>query len=71
MFRTLIPTAIALAASAGLAQDWAAPASGNWNNAANWTPMTVPAGPGATATLGLIGPYEVTLDVTTSVGNLV
>ncbi|MEM8757863.1 MAG: GC-type dockerin domain-anchored protein [Planctomycetota bacterium] len=41
--------------------EWAAPADGSWQDAANWSPASVP-GLGDDATLGMTGPYTVTLD---------
>lgn len=43
------------------ASDWAAAVDGNWNDAINWSPADVPDSTGEIATLGLIGPYAVSL----------
>ncbi|HYC99925.1 MAG TPA: hypothetical protein VEB22_01760, partial [Phycisphaerales bacterium] len=53
------------ACSIGFGQSWANPVSGPWFNALNWSPNIVPSGPGATATLGLVGPYTVTTTANT------
>lgn len=38
---------------------WAAPVSGDWSVAANWSPAVVPHGTGVEVRLGLAGPYTV------------
>jgi hypothetical protein len=59
-------TICTLLAACGLAtnahaSDWAAAVDGNWNDAINWSPADVPDSTGEIATLGLIGPYAVSL----------
>jgi hypothetical protein len=67
-----VPSLLATTASAQTAFEWAAPVDGLWSNTMNWSPMGSP-GAGSnsdTATLGLMGPYTVTLDVSRTIGGL-
>jgi hypothetical protein len=48
---------------------WKAPVSGNWSNAANWSPARVP-GPKDTVSITVPGSYIVTLDVNDTVAFL-
>ena len=47
------------------------PASGDWNTAANWTPMTVPNGAGDVATFGLSNTTTVSISANTEVNAIV
>jgi autotransporter-associated beta strand protein len=75
---TLIVTAIRCsllflvsAAYAGSAQWNLSPTSGDWNTAANWTPMTVPNGPGDIATFALSNTTNVSISANTEVNGIV
>jgi autotransporter-associated beta strand protein len=46
------------------------PISGDWNTAANWTPMGVPNGPADTATLGLSNTTDVSISADTEVNSI-
>lgn len=46
------------------------PTSGDWNTADNWTPMTVPNGPGGVATFGLSNTTNVSISVDTEVSGI-
>ena len=46
------------------------PASGDWNTAANWTPMTVPNGPADIATFGLSNTTNVSISANTEVNTI-
>src|SRR5206468_8754398 len=46
------------------------PTNGDWNNAANWTPPTVPNGPSDVATFGASNQTEVSLSAPVSVGQI-
>ncbi len=56
----------------GQSRNWAAPVSGNWGVAANWSPADVPDTAGETALISPAGSYTVTLGIpgTTTVGGL-
>ena len=54
-------------AYAGSAQWNLNPTSGDWNTAANWTPMTVPNGPADIATFGLSNTTYVSISANTEV----
>ena len=58
-------------AFAGSAIWSSAPANGNWNSAANWTPTTVPNGPADTATFGSSSVTKVTISADTEVDSIV
>ena len=45
--------------------------SGDWNTAANWTPMTVPNGPADIATFGLSNTTNVSISASTEVNEIV
>ena len=47
------------------------PISGDWNNAANWTPATVPNGPGDNATFDVSSQLNVMLSANTDVNSIV
>jgi autotransporter-associated beta strand protein len=47
------------------------PTSGNWNTATNWTPMTVPNGPGAMATFDLSNTTDVSISEDTEVNGII
>src|SRR6266496_3513972 len=47
------------------------PISGDWNTAANWTPMTVPNGPADVATFGLSNTTDVSISENTEVNGIV
>src|SRR2546429_2244962 len=47
------------------------PATGDWNTAANWTPMTVPNGPSDTATFATSNRTAVSLSANTEVNGIV
>ena len=55
--------ALALVASAGLAQDftWDMPSSGSWTNASNWTEMDVPNDPSHSALVSVLGTYIISI----------
>ncbi|MEM9373404.1 MAG: hypothetical protein AAGA55_07150, partial [Planctomycetota bacterium] len=56
-------TLVALAGTAhGQVIDWDNSSGGSWNDAANWSPMSIPAAAGETASIDLSGTYTVTLD---------
>lgn len=61
-------THAATAASATWLQN---PASGDWNSASNWTPMTVPNGPNDTATFSTTNQPNVFLSANTEVNGIV
>jgi autotransporter-associated beta strand protein len=46
------------------------PSSGDWNTAANWTPISVPNGPGDTATFGLSNTTTVSISADTEVNGI-
>src|SRR5512132_3480871 len=46
------------------------PISGDWNTAANWTPMGVPNGPADTATFGLSNTTDVSISADTEVNGI-
>jgi autotransporter-associated beta strand protein len=46
------------------------PATGNWNHAANWTPMTIPNGPSDTATFAASNTTGVSLSANTEVNGI-
>jgi hypothetical protein len=46
------------------------PISGDWNTAANWTPMGVPNGPADIATFGLSNTTDVSISAETEVNNI-
>lgn len=50
--------------------DWASPVDGFWDNATNWSPMTVPTDAADVAILGLSGPYTVNMDLSPSIDGL-
>ncbi len=56
---------------AGSAQWNLNPTSGDWNTAANWTPVTVPNGPADTATFGLSNTTDVSISASTEVNEIV
>src|SRR5437016_3221674 len=47
------------------------PISGDWNTAANWTPLGVPNGPADTATFGLSNNTTISLSADTEVSNII
>src|SRR5262245_11723288 len=47
------------------------PTSGDWNTAANWTPVTVPNGPSDVASFALTNQPDVTLAADTEVSSIV
>ncbi len=47
------------------------PISGDWNTAANWTPMGVPNGPADTATFGLSNTTDVSISADTEVNGII
>jgi len=47
------------------------PGSGDWNTAGNWTPMTVPNGPGNIATFGLSNSTDLSISSNTEVNSMV
>src|SRR5215831_7604364 len=57
-------------AYAGSAQWNLNPTSGDWNTAANWTPMTVPNGPADIATFGLSNVTDVSISEDTEVNGI-
>src|SRR6266550_5869539 len=57
-------------AYAGSAQWDLNPISGDWNTAANWTPMTVPNGPADIATFGLSNTTNVSISANTEVSGI-
>jgi hypothetical protein len=46
------------------------PVSGDWNTAANWTPMAVPNGPADTATFALSNTTDVSISANTEVNGI-
>src|SRR6266540_5422161 len=46
------------------------PISGDWNTAANWTPMTVPNGPADIATFALSNTTDVSISANTEVNGI-
>lgn len=46
------------------------PTSGDWNRAANWTPMTVPNGPADIATFGLSNTTDISISQDTEVDGI-
>ena len=76
--KTLLPLTVALfsllgagSASAGSATWSLNPGDRDWNKPANWTPATVPNGPGDIATFDFSDSPLVTLSASTEVGSLV
>jgi autotransporter-associated beta strand protein len=65
---TFLFTTFAQAGSATWVLD---PISGDWNTAANWTPMGVPNGPTDTATFGLSNTTDVSISEQTEVNGIV
>src|SRR2546423_9630548 len=63
----LLP-AVAYAVSAQWDLD---PISGDWNTAANWTPMGVPNGPADIATFGLSNTTDVSISANTEVNSII
>ncbi len=59
----------ALTAPAAVAQTWVGTTS-DYNDAANWTPATIPLGSGGTASFGATGSATVTLSSSVSVGTI-
>ena len=57
-------------AYAGSAQWNLNPGSGDWNTAANWTPMTVPNGPADIATFALSNTTNVSISANTEVNEI-
>src|ERR1700730_2735158 len=47
------------------------PTSGDWNTAANWTPMTVPNGPADVATFALSNTTNVSISANTEVNGII
>jgi hypothetical protein len=47
------------------------PTSGDWNTAENWTPMTVPNGPGDIATFALSNTTAISISADTAVGRII
>jgi len=47
------------------------PTSGDWNTAANWTPMGVPNGPADIATFGLSNTIDVSISSNTEVNSII
>jgi autotransporter-associated beta strand protein len=47
------------------------PSSGDWNTAANWTPMTIPNGPADTATFGLSNMTDVSISEDTELNGII
>jgi len=62
---------VSAAAYAGSAQWDLNPTSGDWNTAANWTPMTVPNGPTDIATFGLSNTTDVSISANTEVNAII
>lgn len=62
---------ISATAYAGSAQWNLNATSGDWNTAANWTPVTVPNGPADIATFGLSNTTNVSISVVTEVNGIV
>ena len=46
------------------------PSSGDWNTAANWTPMEVPNGPADTATFGVSNTTDVSISANTEINGI-
>jgi hypothetical protein len=62
----LVPTA-----SYAISAQWDLdPISGDWNTAANWTPMEVPNGPADNATFGLSKTTDVSISANTEVSGI-
>src|SRR6266699_6058401 len=56
----------------GISAQWDLdPISGDWNTAANWTPMGVPNGPADVATFGLSHTTDVSISADTEVNSIV
>ncbi|MBY0308855.1 MAG: hypothetical protein K2Q09_08950, partial [Phycisphaerales bacterium] len=70
--RTAAVLAVVLAAGSAVSvakgQAWANPVDGSWFDPLKWNPQSVPSGSGATAVLGLSGPYTVTTTSNTLLG---
>ena len=62
---------VSAAAYAGSAQWDLNPISGDWNTAANWTPMTVPNGPADIATFDLSNTTNVSISANTEVNSII
>jgi hypothetical protein len=61
--------ALAVYSSAGAPVNWATALDGNWNVPANWNPVMVP-GLSDSVTLGLAGPYTVSVTADHSAGSI-
>ncbi len=71
LFLSAMPFLLGAATSAAGSAQWNLnPASGDWNTALNWTPMTVPNGPADTATFGLTNTADVSVSATTEVNGI-
>ena len=70
IFGALILMLCAQATQAGSATWDLNPGSGDWNTAANWTPMTVPNGTTDTATFGLSNTTGVSISANTTVNGI-
>jgi len=56
----------------GISAQWDLdPISGDWNTAANWTPMGVPNGPADVATFGLSHTTDVSISANTEVNSII
>ena len=66
-FMTFILSTVAYAISAQWDLD---PLSGDWNTAANWTPMTIPNGPADIATFALSNTTNVSISANTEVNSI-
>jgi autotransporter-associated beta strand protein len=68
----LLLVCLALHAAYGGSATWSAnPVNGDWNNAANWSPNTVPNGPNDIATFEASNKTDVTISTVTEVSELV
>ncbi|HEY1769464.1 MAG TPA: hypothetical protein VGG02_04320 [Chthoniobacterales bacterium] len=71
-FFCCVPAFLIPLTSKGGSATWAAaPATNDWNTAANWTPNTVPSGPDDVATFGVSNVTTVSLSDFTEVGEIV
>jgi len=69
-FRCALMFVLPVLAYADSAQWILNPISGDWNTAANWTPMTIPNGPGDTATFDLSNTTNVSISANTEVNSI-
>src|SRR5882757_975982 len=71
LIRLSLTLAFALDAQASSATWSATPLTGDWNTAANWTPATVPNGPGSSATFDVSNTISVGISADINIDSIV